>query len=283
MRIAASTYLNSAPLTFSFSKGRYRDRYVFLGDAAPSRCAAMLARGECDIALIPVIEYQRVPGLRIIPEIAVASKDRVRSVLIASRGPLEEVRDMALDASSRTSQTLVKILFLERYGRLPRLAERTPDLARDGENLLEGVDAALMIGDPAMRLAISAAQLGLEIHDLAVEWRTMTGLPFVFAVWAMRDSIEGGAQEVVRDFQAAKREGIDHLQRIAADYSNMLHLPESDLLSYLSENVNYELDHENLRGLELYYRYAHKHGLIPQHRPVIFAGDVDPIGKDIPR
>jgi chorismate dehydratase len=243
----------------------------------------MLARGECEIALIPVIEYQRVPGLRIIPEIAVASKDRVRSVLIASRCPLEAVRDLALDASSRTSQTLVKILFLERYGRLPRLVERAPESARDGENLLEGVDAALMIGDPAMRLATSAGRLGLEIHDLAVEWRTMTGLPFVFAVWAMRDSIESGAQQIVRDFQAAKSEGVDHLQTIAAEYANVLHLPESDLLSYLRENVNYDLDDENLKGLELYYHYAQKHGLIPQIRPVSFAGDDDPIGKDVPR
>lgn len=280
MRVAASTYLNSAPLTFSFTNGFFQERYLFLGDTAPSRCAAMLSRGECDIALIPVIEYQRIPGLRVIPEIAVASKDRVRSVLIASRRPLEAVRDLAMDASSRTSQTLVRILFLERYGRLPRIVERAPDLGRDGENLLEGVDAALIIGDPAMRLAASADQLGLEIYDLAVEWRAMTGLPFVFAVWAMRESLngDGDVDEIIRDFQAAKDKGIEHLQSIAEEYSRSLHLSQPDLLSYLSDNVNYDLDRQNLQGLELYYRFAHKHGLISQVRPVMFAG-----GKELPR
>src|SRR5438128_2657299 len=111
MRIAASTYLNSAPLVYSFAQGALRRRYNFLGDAAPSRCAAMLTRGECEIALIPVIEYRRIPGLRIIPEIAVASKGRVRSVLLAARCPLEDVRHVTLDPSSRTSQALVRILF----------------------------------------------------------------------------------------------------------------------------------------------------------------------------
>lgn len=82
MRIAASTYLNSAPLVYSFAQGELRHRYQFLGDAAPSRCAAMLTAGQCEIALIPVIEYQRIPGLGIIPEVAVASKKRVRSVLL---------------------------------------------------------------------------------------------------------------------------------------------------------------------------------------------------------
>src|SRR5690349_19429294 len=102
MRIAASTYLNSAPLVYSFAQGALRRDYTFLGDAAPSRCAAMLGRGECEIALIPVIEYQRISGLQIIPEVAVASKKRVRSVLLATRGPLDAVRQVTLDPSSRT-------------------------------------------------------------------------------------------------------------------------------------------------------------------------------------
>src|SRR5262245_24121867 len=97
MRIAASTYLNSAPLVYSFTQGLFQRKYAFIGDEAPSRCAEMLQAGQCDIALIPVIELQRIPDLRIIPEIAVASKKRVRSVLIASRRPLDEVRTLSLD------------------------------------------------------------------------------------------------------------------------------------------------------------------------------------------
>lgn len=270
MRIAASTYLNSAPLVYSFSKGSLRHAYQFLGDAAPSRCAAMLAAGQCEIALIPVIEYQRIPGLQVIPDVAVASKKQVRSVLIASRHSLQKVKRVALDTSSRTSQTLVKILFERRYGSHPVFTERTPDPAADCENMLEGSDAALVIGDPAMRLAASANQLGVQIYDLAEEWRLMTGLPFVFAVWAVGSGVTKDQAAIAQDFQAAKREGLAHLEQIAADYADGLKLPQHDLLNYLQNSVNYDLDAENLAGMERYFDLAAECGLIPQRLPIRF-------------
>lgn len=272
IRIGASTYLNSAPLVYSFSRGRFRDKYAYIGDAAPSRCAAMLASGECDIALIPVIEYQRIPDLEIIPEVSVASKSRVRSVILASRKPLDEVRTLALDTSSRTSQALVKILFSKRYGFLPEFIERTPDARKDFENMLESCDAALVIGDPAMKLAAAASGIGVEIFDLAEEWRSLTGLPFVFAVWALREGFQGDKYELVRDFIAAKDEGIEHLDLLASDYSSILNMPKDDLLSYLSYNVNYDLDEQNIAGMMMYFRHAKECGLIPEARKVKFAG-----------
>lgn len=271
MRIAASTYLNSAPLVYSFAQGALRHRYDFLGDAAPSRCAAMLAAGQCEIALIPVIEYQRIPGLRIIPGIAVASKRRVRSVLLAARCPLEHVRTVTLDTSSRTSQALVKILFARRYGAQPVFTERAPDgnaAGGEGQNMLEASDAALVIGDPAMRLAASADQLGLQIYDLAEEWRAMTGLPFVFAVWAVRKAACEHSPSLVQDFLAAKCEGVEKLEKIAAQYARELELPQSDLLSYLRDNVNYDLDADNIAGMQQYFELACELGLIPEvHEP----------------
>lgn len=266
MKIAASTYLNSAPLVESFARGTLRRRYTFIGDAAPSRCAAMLSAGLCEIALIPVIEYQRIPGIRIIPGISVASKNRVRSVLLATRRPLKDVRRVTLDTSSRTSQALVKILFQKRYGHMPEFSERTPDAMLSCENMLEASDAALIIGDPAMRLAASAERLGVQIFDLAEEWRAMTGLPFVFAVWAAREEGCEDPGRLVRDFQAAKREGIGRIEEIAARYAAELALPEPDLLDYLRDSVNYELDNENLAGLLRYYSLAVECGLIPEAR-----------------
>jgi chorismate dehydratase len=273
MRIAASTYLNSAPLVYSFTQGFLRKKYDFIGDEAPSRCAEMLRTGECEIALIPVIELQRIPGLRVAPEIAVASKKRVRSVLIVSRRPLEEVRRLTLDPASRTSQTLVKILFLRRYGHLPECAERAMGPLVDARNLFDDADAALIIGDPAMRLGASAMGLDLKIYDLAEEWRAMTGLPFVFAVWAAREDVCVGApglSSLVDDFIAAKREGIDHIEQIAAQYASELELPRSELLDYLSQNVNYDLDDENLLGMATYFDLAHACGLIAQPRDLLF-------------
>ncbi|MGE0128316.1 MAG: menaquinone biosynthetic enzyme MqnA/MqnD family protein [Blastocatellales bacterium] len=272
MRIAASTYLNSAPLVYSFIQGIFRKKYDFIGDEAPSRCAEMLRSGQCEIALVPVIECQRIPDLRIIPEIAVASKNRVRSVLIASRRPLEEVRTMTLDPSSRTSQVLVKILFLQRYGFLPEFTERAPEPSVVSRNTLDAADAALVIGDPAMKLESSAQRFDLKIYDLAEEWRTMTGLPFVFAVWAVREAACSNAPELAHDFLAAKREGVDHIERIATQYARELELPRSDLLDYLSQNVNYDLDDENIAGMRLYFELARECGLIPQSRELLFAG-----------
>ncbi|HKX32404.1 MAG TPA: menaquinone biosynthesis protein [Blastocatellia bacterium] len=270
MLMAASTYLNSAPLVYSFVKGSRRERFTFIGDAAPSRCAQMLAAGECEIALIPVIEFQRLPGLRIIPEIAVASKNRVRSVLLVARRPLDEVRTVTLDASSRTSQILVQILFSRRYGNSPRFTERMPNPAVNCQNMLEGSDAALVIGDPAMRLESSAGRLGLRIYDLAEEWNLMTGLPFVFAVWAAREESFKKSMDLVPELIGAKQEGIAHLPQIAAQYAEDLKLPESDLLGYLRDNINYDLDPENLAGLSRYFSLAHETGLIAHHRDLRF-------------
>jgi chorismate dehydratase len=275
MLIAASTYLNSAPLVYSFGNSSRRQqieqRYSFIGDAAPARCAELLENRECEIALIPVIEYQRIPGLRIIPEIAVASKHRVRSVLLVARRPLDQVNTVALDTSSRTSQTLVKILFSRRYGRLPEFSERTPDAAHLCRNMLESNDAALVIGDPAMRLGASAKDLGLQIYDLADEWRALTGLPFVFAVWAAREEVLESASDLVTHFIAAKLEGIENIEKIAARYAVELNLPYSILVEYLQENVNYDLDDENLAGLQRYFELAEECGLLPSVRELRFA------------
>ncbi len=252
MRIAASTYLNSAPLVYSFAKGAKTTHATFLGDTAPAACSRMLERGECDVALIPVIELLRIPDLIVIPDIAVASKYRVRSVILASKVPIERARRVALDASSRTSQTLVQILFKHRYLASPDLVERIPDVASGCRYMLDDCDAALIIGDPAMKFATSAAERQWQVYDLAEEWRSMTGLPFVFAVWATRD----GQIARSKAFLEAKAEGLAHCKEIAAEFSRHLDLPEPELLDYLLHSVNYDLDSENVAGMERFFELA---------------------------
>lgn len=273
MRIAASTYLNSAPLVHSFAAGTQRNRVIFLGDAAPSRCAQMLAKGQCEIALIPVIEYLRIPNLRLIPNVAVASKQQVASVILAARGPLETAQKVALDCSSRTSQTLVKILFAQRYHAQPTFCERTPDSTVNSANMLEGVDAALLIGDPTFHLKAQAAQMGVTIYDLAEEWRALTGLPFVFAVWAVREDAVDEYRRVKLDFALAKREGLDRIPELAAQYAASLQMPESEMLRYLRENVNFDLDAENLAGLREYFRLAYEGGFVEENRALKFVDE----------
>ncbi len=273
MRIAASTYLNSAPLVHSFTAGMQRKRVIFIGDTAPARCAQMLANGQCEIALIPVIEYLRIPNLRIIPNVAVASKQRVGSVLLAARCNLASVTKVALDASSRTSQTLVKILLARRYQNQPVYCERTPDVIHGCANMFEGTDAALLIGDPTFELKSKAAGLGVHLHDLAEEWRGLTGLPFVFAVWAVREDALDDYRRVRLDFEMAKREGVDRIAEIAAQYAATLQRPVPEMLQYLRENVNFDLDEENTAGLREYFRLAHDCGLVERNRALQFVDE----------
>jgi chorismate dehydratase len=263
--IAASSYLNAAPLCYSFVYGTQRGRCTFLSDEAPARCSQLLAEGRAHAALIPVIEYQRIPGLVIAPGACVASKRSVRSVLLASRVPITQVRSVALDTSSRTSAALIQIILGRFYGLNASYIASPPKL----EDMLESNDAALIIGDPAMLIDRSK----LHVYDLAEEWRKHTGLPFVFAFWAIRaDSMAsfGASAGAKIDFEAAKFEGVAHADYLADLYSERLTLPRDELFSYLTEAISYDLDDECLRGLRRYYELASEHGLIQEARDLVF-------------
>jgi chorismate dehydratase len=262
-RVAASSYLNTAPLVWSFTRGRLRDEVQLLTDRAPARCAQMLARGLVDAALVPVIEYQRVPGIVIVPDVCVGARSRVRSVVMVTRGAeLKRVRSVALDTSSRTSAALVRIIFHEFLGTRPAWRPAAPDLTE----MLDESDAALLIGDPAMVFPHE----GLRVYDLAGLWREYTGLGFVFAMWMARES----AAERVRavDFRGARDEGLAHVDEIVADYQSMLGLPREELRSYLLENISFELNAEMREGLDLFYELARKHQLISDLRPLRMIG-----------
>jgi chorismate dehydratase len=268
--IAASSYLNAAPLCYSFRKGQQRLRCRFISDAAPARCAELLSEGQADAALIPVIEYQRIPALKVVFGACVSSNSSVRSVVIASRVPIEAIRTVALDISSRTSAALVQIILDRFYGLSARYKTSPPRIAE----MLESADAALIIGDPAMLIDHSR----LYVYDLAELWRKHTGLPFVFAFWAIRSvSVEmfaAGKLSVTHcvDFAAAKSEGIAHIEEIAEEYAARLALPKEEIISYLTENISYDLDEDKLRSLSLYYELAHACGLIEGVRELEFYG-----------
>lgn len=261
-RVAASSYLNAAPLCYSFIHGSLRDRSEFLSDAAPVRCSELLAAGMADAALIPVIEYARVPGLRIAPDACVASRHTVRSVIVVSKVPLAKIRSLALDTTSRTSAALIRIL-LERFNSAhPAYCDAPPDI----ELMLESNDAGLIIGDPAMLVDRSS----LHVYDLAEEWKKNTGLPFVFAFWAVKADNVKLLSEAAIDFAAAKREGVASVNSIAVDYSKQLGLPVNDLVSYLTDNISYDLDADCLRGLRYYFELSHELGLIGENPDLRF-------------
>jgi chorismate dehydratase len=286
LRISIVQYLNTAPLVWGFTNGPLHGKYD-LSFTVPSQCAEQLRTGQADVAIIPAIEYQRIDDLVILPDMAIASKKQVRSLLIIAKKPIEQVKSVALDGSSRSTQTLTRILCAEKWKIAPKFFEASPDLGA----MLQQADAALLIGDPALRIAVGiekdswpgaqgqtvcqAATLGISsselhyVHDVVGEWRSLTGLPAVLAVWAARRDIT--TAEVAADFLISRDFGLSRLPEISFDAARDLELPQPTLESYLRHNIDFSLDAENRRGLESYFDHAEKLGLIPQVKPLEWA------------
>jgi chorismate dehydratase len=262
-RVAASSYLNTAPLIWSFIHGSHRQDVRLVTDAAPARCGQLLARGEVEAALVPVIEYQRIPEIAVVPGVCVGSRLSVRSVVLVTRGAeLKDVRTVAVDVSSRTSASLIRIIFREFVGTEPEWRASAPDL----DMMLGANDAALMIGDPAMIFP----REDLRVYDLASLWREYTGLGFVFAMWMAQ--VDAAERMRAVDFARARDEGLAHVEEIISAYEASLGLARRELREYLLENISFHLDEEMRAGLSLFYTLAHRHGIIPAVRPLMMIG-----------
>jgi len=230
-------------------------------DAAPARCADLLARGEVEAALVPIIEYQRIPEVRVVPDVCVGSHSAVRSVVLVSKyDDLKNVRRVALDASSRTSQALVKIIFREFLDLEPNWESCSPDL----QAMMESNDAALLIGDPGMKLPPQ----GLHVFDLASLWHRFTNTGFVFAMWMAR----AAAVESIRgvDFAGARDEGLQQIESIVFQYENDVLLSREEIREYLTTNITFQIDESLAKGMRLYFELAAKHALIEDNQPLQF-------------
>lgn len=286
LRISIVKYLNTAPLVWGFTNGPLTGKYD-LSFTVPSQCAEALRTGAADIAIIPAIEYQRIPNLVVLPDLAIASQNRVRSLLIVAKKPIEQVRSIALDRSSRSTQALTRILAAEHWKIDPEFFETEPDLRA----MLEKADAAMLIGDPALRISIviekksavsaqgravcQATTLGItsaeifHVYDVVGEWRKFTSLPAVMAVWAARRDVV--TPEVLSDFAASRDFGLTQIAAIGLQAARELELPQQVLESYLRQNIDFSLGEENRRGLERYFHEAAKLGLIPSDKKIAWA------------
>ena len=227
----------------------------------PSGCARALAEGSADIGIIPAAAYTQIPGLLVLPDVAIASRRAVRSILLVSKVPIAEVRSVALDTSSMTSVALTKILFEKWLGGGRTFTSMPPQI----DQMLETCDAGLVIGDPALQID------GSRYHtlDLAEEWIRYTGKPFVFAFWAVRWEALRQVDPAL-DLAGVFRESRDHglepenIQRIAAEWGPRLGLSADAVRSYLTENIHYEFDAGCVEGLKLFYEYAAEVGALPE-------------------
>lgn len=262
LRVSAISFLNTAPLMWDFEQSESAARlsqYFQVSYTVPSRCADELKEGLADVGIIPAAAYTRIPGLVVVPDIAIASKNAVRSILLVSKVPVGKIRSVATDDSSRTSAALVEIFLRKFVGIKPGFRPQKAVL----EEMLRWHDAALLIGDPALQ----ANTEGYYVYDLAEQWRNWTGRPFVFAFWAVRKAALVGLPQdvdVTGVFQQSRENGLKHLDEIAATWAPRLNLPPSTLFEYLAKNIDYSLDRDNLEGLHLFYRYAAEYDVLPQ-------------------
>ena len=259
LRISAISYLNTAPLMWDFEHGEAGSEFD-ISYTLPSACARALEAGTADIGIIPAAAYAQIPGLMVLPGVAIASRRPVRSILLVSRVPVDKVRTIALDTSSMTSVALTKVLFEKWLGGGRTFTPMSPDI----ENMLAHNDAGLVIGDPALQIDRSR-YLTL---DLAEEWIRYTGKPFVFAFWAVRQNAlpeAASSQDLATVFQQSRDHGLEpaSLDQISREWTSRLALTESDVRSYLTENIYYQLDPPCLEGLQLFYRYAAEIGALP--------------------
>lgn len=262
LRVGIVDYLNSRPLAWGFLTGRMPAE-LEASYHPPARVADLLAAGELDVGLVPSIEVQRIPGLEVLPGMGICASHEVRSVLLVSRCDPGSIRRLSLDRNSRTSAALVRILLADVWGIEPEVVTAPADI----DAMLADADAALIIGDPALRVDRGAHR----VIDLAAGWRGLTGHPFVFAVWAVRAEVqERGLGEL---FHRSLALGLAEIDRIVGEAAEELGLPAVEMREYLTSNLGYRLGEDELEGLREYYRRAAAHGLLPEVRPLVLRAD----------
>ncbi len=257
IRVGAVNYLNTKPLVEGLAE---LAPTVDLSFDLPSRLADQLAAGELDVGLIPVVEYFRAGTYSVVPDVSIASRGPVLSVTLFSRVPWSEIQSVALDAGSRTSAALAQILLRKRYDVTPRIENLPIDVAAEDVS----ADAVLLIGDRAMRACLPGFAFAF---DLGQEWADWTGLPFVYAVWAVREGVNLGEAEAA--IAKAKRLGQARAGAIAAREAPSLGLDAGFCRRYLDTIIHYDLGPRELAGLERYYTLAVELGLAPPGMSIV--------------
>jgi predicted solute-binding protein len=240
--VCAVSFLNTVPLIWGLERGPQREAFD-LSFSVPSVCADRLARRDVDIGLVPCAELDRLE-LDFFPEVGIACRGPVRSILLVSKVPPDRIRTLAADVSSRSSVMLCRILLAERYRVFPEPVAMSPHL----ESMLAVADAALIIGDPALKL--DPETLPYHVLDLGAEWVSYTGLPMVFAVWAGRP--EHITPQNGRVFLDSWHYGRDHLEDIVSDAEARAGVPAVLARKYLTSHIAFELGERERAGLALY-------------------------------
>ncbi len=256
MVVGSVPYLNAVPLTWALHKIGFRGTLVF---GTPAQLSSWMEQGKIDAGLIPVAEYLRGVGSGIVTGVSLAADGAVRSVLLVSKVPLFQLETVAVDKGSRSSVMLLKVILAERYGNVPVLFPMEPDL----EAMLSRADAALLIGDAALSAQI---QPRWQVIDLGQAWKELTGLPFVFAAWVLREGVN--ETELAGWLVRSKVEGLRNIDAIVVEESRKRNLDASFVRRYLTECIRYDLTESHIESIQTFNRLCVKHRLLPAIRSV---------------
>jgi chorismate dehydratase len=234
-RVGIVNYLNTKPLIYGLQRPPISEQIELVGDY-PARLAEMLINDEIDIGLIPVAVIPQLPVYHIIGDHCIGTEGEIASVALFSEVPMNEIKKVYLDYQSRTSVELLKFLMKEYWGINPEIVESTNE---DYRKEIKGTTAGLVIGDRALE----QRKISTFIYDLGSEWKSITGLPFVFAVWV---SIKKLSDDFINLFNAANAMGLEHIDEIVAIEGFDLY----DLKKYYKLHLSYLLDERKKRGME---------------------------------
>jgi chorismate dehydratase len=257
IRIASVSFLNARPLIW----GLDRDPQIALTLDVPSRLIEHLRSGAADVALLPTIDYQRLDDLSVVPAGGIGSDGTTLTVRIFARRPIETIRTLACDTDSHTSVALARIILAERHGISPEIIELRQGRGGDDE-------ARLLIGDKV--IAEEPQGFGFQ-YDLGEEWKRMTGLPFVFAVWTARGGVDLG--DLPQRLAAAREAGLRHVDAIVAADAAPRGWPAALARQYLTVNLTFDIGAAQLQAIALFHQLAQRHRLIPLARPLQIYGD----------
>ena len=246
LRVSAVSFLNTTPLVWGMLHGPQSGLFD-IDFQIPAACADRMAAGRADIGIVPSFELTR-QDLEVIPGAGIACHGAVRSILLVSGRPAAKIRTLAADCSSRTSVQLARLVLERRYGASPAVHAEAPDL----EKMLSGADAALIIGDPALR--IDPALLPYHVYDLGAEWVELTGLPMVFAVWAARPGVVTPA--VLEAFLGSLRYGQERMEEIVTLESARREFAPTLVRDYLTRHIVHELGEREYAGMEQFLTWA---------------------------
>jgi chorismate dehydratase len=254
IRFGCHKFLNAKPLVYALTKEIIKHDFELVLDT-PANLSDMLRDGKLEAAVIPSIEYARIPGLRLIGDFSISSLGMVNTVLLFSKREIHDIETAAVDNSSRTSVAMLRIILKERFGVNPEFIPVRPVVG----DMMDAADAGLIIGDDAFKIN----RKRFVTYDLGEEWYLLTGRPFVHALLAVRDGVDLG--DGLDTLKRAKETGLASINEIALTESKRLKISREVCIDYLTKRIGYSLGDDEIEGLKYFYKLAEKHNIIDKY------------------